>query len=775
MAATSSTITKIISIPDFESENKTHEPFLNDSNKFYLNIKTVAYLKTLKPIFGFNGVGDIVYYRTYSRMIGDKQEQWADTIIRVINGLFHIRKDHYIKNKLKWKEDYWQKFASKMAIDMFQMKYLPPGRGLWAMGTDFVSKSGSTALFNCAFISTKNLLTAVRWTMDMLMHGCGVGFDTVWKGGACAPDKDDTQEYIIPDSREGWCDSVYVLLNAYIKDKKGRINKFPKFDYSRIRVEGLRIKGFGGISSGPAPLEKLHKRIIKYFDKYCEGKASETRVILDLINSIGACVIAGNVRRSAEIALGNVQDTEFMDIKNYDKNPERKKIGWASNNSVQLWKSADFDLLPNIIERCKIKGEPGILNMINIRKYARYGKESPDEAIGINPCGEIPLESAELCNLSELLPTRCVHDSIKYYDPAHKDYDPNITCVDLSTDSIIDMDEGDNKRDNRGDREERGDINNNKKDNNNGDNKDNKNIRGENNKGDKAPIKENADTHSKFDIKGFYKACKYATFYSSTVSLLPTHSPKSNKVIARNRRIGVSMSGITDLSENIKNTCLVRLFSSAYKRIKAYNIKLARQAGIPPSIRVTTVKPSGTISAMVGVSSGMHYPPFTHCIRRIRVSGISKIAKVLIDSKIPHEPDVNDKTTEVFEFPIKYNSKKKAEDVSVFEQFSLLSLLQRKYADNSVSCTITYNKETEVVDLEKALARFIPSIKSVSLLPHSDEGEYPQMPFEGITEEEYNKRAANFPRIDWSTFVGSDGTLDRYCTNESCELIRSSQ
>ena len=119
MAATSSTITKIISIPDFESENKTHEPFLNESNKFYLNIKTVAYLKTLKPIFGFNGVGDIVYYRTYSRMIGDKQEQWADTIIRVINGLFHIRKDHYIRNKLKWKEEYLQKFSSKITINIF--------------------------------------------------------------------------------------------------------------------------------------------------------------------------------------------------------------------------------------------------------------------------------------------------------------------------------------------------------------------------------------------------------------------------------------------------------------------------------------------------------------------------------------------------------------------------------------------------------------------------------------------------------------------------------
>ena len=710
MAATSSYTVIAEGIPpNFNTEKPNVSKFMDESNKFFLNIDTVRYIHKLVPRFGFNGVGETVYYRTYSRFANDTQEVWADTIIRVINGIFHIRKDHYIKNKLEWDEKYWQKYASEMAIYMFQMKFLPPGRGLWAMGTDFVMERGSSALFNCAFCSSEDLLWAAHWTMDFLMHGTGVGFNTDWRGVAVKPDKHNYYLYVVPDSREGWCDSVYALLNAYVADADGIINRFPKFGYGRVRKEGERIKGFGGISSGPAPLQLLHRRIVNYFDAFVDGEITHTRLIADLFNSIGACVVAGNVRRSAEIALGKPDDTEFLNLKNWDLHPERREIMGLSNNSIQLWKSEDFEHIPELVERCKLNGEPGLLNMINIQKFGRYGRPEKDDATGINPCGEIPLESGELCNLAECFPTRCIKDSLQYHDPSHERFDYAITEVPFNSEL--------------------------------------------------------------FDKDDFYKACKYATFYTSTVALLPTHRKRSNRVIARNRRIGVSLSGITDLSYAIGNTKLTRTLRTAYDTIKSANVSLARDAGVPNSVRVTTVKPSGSISILAGVCSGMHFPPFQFCIRRIRVAKNAAVSEILIQSNIPHETDEYNETTWVFEFPIKYNNPHRAPDVSIWEQFSLLAMIQREYADNSVSCTITYNKDKESGELERALAQYIPVIKSVSVLPHTDKGAYPQMPYEGISESEYEKRLAALPKINWTAFTGSDGEMARYCTNDSCEII----
>ncbi|GAH45598.1 unnamed protein product, partial [marine sediment metagenome] len=120
--------------------------FIN--TKFSLSDKTKAALHKLKPQFGFNGFGEAVYYRTYSRKKANgQQESWADTVIRVIQGIMEIRKQHYINNHLEWDDDHWQKYASEMAISMFKMEWLPPGRGLQFCGTDNVRQRGSAFLF----------------------------------------------------------------------------------------------------------------------------------------------------------------------------------------------------------------------------------------------------------------------------------------------------------------------------------------------------------------------------------------------------------------------------------------------------------------------------------------------------------------------------------------------------------------------------------------------------------------------------------------------------
>lgn len=634
-------------------------------------------LRAKKTEFGFSGFGEAVYYRTYSRIKPDgTQEHWADTVIRVTNGVMSVRKNHYTLNHLVWDEEKWHSYAKKLSMSMFDMKWLPPGRGLWIMGTEYIYERGSAALNNCGAVDTSDLSHAADWTMDMLMCGVGVGFNTVWKGkNVSIPDKTGPVSYVIPDSREGWVASVRLLIDSYTKR-----GTWFAFDYSKIRPEGSLIHGFGGTASGPAPLKELHGRIENYLDNYCKGKIDQTRCIADVMNAIGACVVAGNVRRSAEIVLGSVNDKTFLELKDYAKNPERAEIGWMSNNTVVLEKTEDFEKLPIVAKHIRDNGEPGIMNLINVQKYARYGEQSKDRAWLANPCSEIPLESFELCTLSEVFPTRCIKED------------------------------------------------------------------------------------------EFYEALKYATFYASTVALLPTHRPETNTVMVRNRRIGVSLSGIADMIDAHGATELTRRLRKGYKLVRTVNQELAAEAGIPASIRVTTVKPSGSISQLVGVSSGMHFPTFKYAIRRMRVGNASPICNVLKVAGVPYEDDYYSTNTSVFEFPIDQGKTRKANTVSAWEQFSLLAMLQREWSDNMVSCTIYFDPETEGSQIEHMLALFAPIIKSVSMLPHSDTGAYVQMPYEGISKEKYQAYLAEMPSIDWSTFVGSDGMESRFCTNDSCEI-----
>src|SRR5438128_9289077 len=98
--------------------------------RFILN--TSKQILQVKPKFGFNGFGELVFYRTYSRLKKDNShETWAECVIRVVNGVFSIRKDWYIKNHINWDESFWQEYANKFALSMFKMEWLPPGRGFW--------------------------------------------------------------------------------------------------------------------------------------------------------------------------------------------------------------------------------------------------------------------------------------------------------------------------------------------------------------------------------------------------------------------------------------------------------------------------------------------------------------------------------------------------------------------------------------------------------------------------------------------------------------------
>ena len=133
---------------------------------------------------------------------------------------------------------------------------------------------------------------------------------------------------MIPDTREGWVESMRLLLESYFHGTAKMV-----FDYSEIRDAGEPIKGFGGVSSGPEPLEEVHEDIRKVLDKN-SGSPITITTIVDIMNLIGKCVVAGNVRRTAEIVFGDPHNEEYLDLKNYKVNPHREMYGWTSNNSI---------------------------------------------------------------------------------------------------------------------------------------------------------------------------------------------------------------------------------------------------------------------------------------------------------------------------------------------------------------------------------------------------------------------------------------------------------
>lgn len=898
-------------------------------------------LESMTPEFGFNGFGQATYYRTYSRLKEDgSQEQWSDTVIRVVEGVLSIRKDWYKKHGLPVNIKELDDYAERLAVNIFEMKMLPPGRGLFINGTDYMYERGAFSLYNCAFAEVKKLSVDMSWSMDALMSGIGVGYGVfntnayelkvpgtnkvLSTNNDCGTitHKPDTDyiTFIIPDTREGWINSVKLLLESY-EDGTYEV----RFDYSEIRPYGAPIRGFGGTASGFEVLLVAHNRIKSVCGRYINKDIGWARLCADISNSIGACVVAGSTRRSALILLGNITDNEFIGLKDYDNNsdfvnhdakmfrcteyhkstsefqseyweykseisenttvPEwkpnteydgRSALGWMSNNSVRLENKSDFRMMPKISKLIEKNGEPGIVNLVNMQEYGKFGVLDEDPATGTNPClpatakvltcegikdlsevdigdyiwsetgwtkilnkwsngikktykyytsygifygtdnhkivqdgvkievgnanqidvlaGEKPINinkliehalvKFEVTKIDSNDTTTCIRHSnphllrnIQLYLNSFGCISEMYMCYDFGWILEINHDGLEAKYGNIIDsveyitEEEVFDIT--------VDNATHTFWSGGHNVSNcgEIPLEsyELCNLSEVFPTRcntkaEFYGALELASFYSSTVSLLPTHRPETNEVVNRNHRIGVSISGIADWFDAFGAADCIPMMRKGYKIVKRVNTKLAKEAGVSPSIRVTCVKPSGSISQLAGVSSGMHFPTFKYAIRRMRVGDKSNIVDVLKNAGIPWEVDTYSDNTLVFEFPIDQGKTRPAKEVSAWEQFALLSTLQREWADNMVSCTVYFDPKTEASQIEHMLGQYAPTIKSVSMLPHTDAGAYAQMPYEGITKEEYEARKEAIRPINWETFGGSDGMDSKFCNNDTCMI-----
>ena len=360
----------------------------------------------IQPNWGFNGLGYIVYKRTYARVKDNGEtEEWNETVQRCVNGAQKIG------------AQYTQAEAERLFDYIYNLKCNFAGRMLWQLGTSTVDRFGANSLLNCWFASM-NEPKAFLFLFENLMLGGGVGYSIrredvhelpkIRKDVKITHQNTKDADFIVPDSREGWVKLLENVLNAFYGTGKS-------FTYSTILIRGAgeKISGFGGKASGPQILVDGIEKICTIFHSR-EGKKLRSIDVLDICNIIGSIVVAGNVRRSAEIALGDPDDILYLRAKNWNAG---NVPNWRAMSNNTLYVDSYNHLLDEFwrngyeinAETGFANGEPyGFFNLPLSQKYGRtkdglmkdsslYPTDS-DNVVGTNPCGEISLSNYECCN-----------------------------------------------------------------------------------------------------------------------------------------------------------------------------------------------------------------------------------------------------------------------------------------------------------------------------------------------------------------------------------------
>lgn len=619
-------------------------------------------------------VGYVTYKRTYARcMPNGLLEEWYQTLERGVNGLT------YINTPLTRDE------AERLYDYMFNLKCTVSGRGLWQLGTKVIDRLGGDSLQNCWAV-TMNSLEAFSFVFNELMLGGGVGCNIqpayVYELPTVSYSVDLKRvssfdcNYIVPDNREGWINLLDRVMRSALHTGEPVI-----FNTTCVRGKGAKIKTFGGVASGPEDLTNGIFKINEILKTRLNKKLRPVDV-LDICDIIGEVVVSGNVRRSALIAMGEIDDQQFVNAKNWhvQQIPSHRSM---SNNSVIC---NNIKILPEEFWDCYSKDHEtvGFVNLDLLRCAGRIidGYTCVDHRIiGVNPCGEIGLEAYEPCNLAEIfLPM--VKDEAELADIA----------------ALL--------------------------------------VR-----------------------------------VTKTITTLPYLHPKTTEVIERNRRIGVGISGIFQAPQFAKASVLNRL----YRHIVSADATVSAEMGIPRAIKHTTVKPSGTVALLPGVFPGAHYAKSPYMIRRIRYASNSPFLVALREAGYHIEPEKcldgsSNLNTMVVDFPISYSPKLRFEDTATaVEQLDNLLFLQRHWADNSVSITVTY-EPSELPDIRSWLGEnYTDNIKSVSFLQRSHGFE--QAPFESITKGQYEAMLSGTKPVNHIKIEGEVDDVDESeCKTGACPI-----
>ena len=632
----------------------------------------LPYTKKQAP-WGFGGLGEVVYMRTYSRKIenSERNETWVETLSRVINGAVEIG------------VLFTQEEAESLFDHMFNLRCSVAGRSLWQLGTPLVQKFSGTSLNNCFFTNIEKI-EDFELLFDYLMLGGGVGFSVerskihdlpkVKQVSYIKSERSNDADFIIPDSRQGWRELLHKVLESYFVTGKS-------FTYSTILIRefGAPVKTFGGTASGPGALVDGITDICNILNQRV-GKKLRSIDVLDICNIIGRVVVSGSSRRSAQIAIGDPDDVLFLRAKNWSSGDVP---GWRANSNNSIYADSYDEIMSELWKGYDGSGEPyGLVNRKLARNYGRLGEKSPDPTIdGFNPCAEIALADGESCNLATI-------------------FLPNVES-----------------------------------------------------------------------IEQFKEISRLLYMIQKQVTRLSYPYEKTNTIVHKNARLGQSITGILQCSEE-----KINWLSEVYSYLKDYDKKYSKEKNWNNSIRLTTVQPSGTLSLLAGVTPGIHPAFAQYYIRRVRFSSVDPLValcrkkgyKVVWDVGIDGRED---HTKYVVEFPCESpEGSVLAKNMTAIDQLEWVKKMQTIWADNAVSVTVYYKKE-ELPDIKQWLSKnYNNGIKSVSFLLHVEHN-FLLPPYEEITKDEYSKILS---KLDFSVEIqqtpsGSMLELDD-CSTGACPI-----
>lgn len=622
-----------------------------------------------QPNWGFGDLSYITYKRSYARDIKDENrtEEFYETLQRAINGAQELG------------ADYTKEEAERLFEYMWNFKCSFAGRMLKQLGTDTVRKFGMNSLLNCWYVSIDSI-DSFLFLFENLMLGGGVGFSVkrehiyelprIKRNVNISLKNEKDADFIVPDSREGWVKLLKNVLTSYFITGES-------FNYSTILIRGYGepIQTFGGTASGPKILVDGIQDICRVF-KEREGKKIRSIDVLDICNIIGKIVVSGNVRRSAEIAIGDADDVLFINAKRWDNGliPNWRAM---SNNTIEIDDVEKLDEIPSFWHAFEGKGEPlGLFNLRLSRLVGRLGEKKRDNCEGLNPCTEATLYDKECCNLSEVF-----LNAIK-------------------------------------------------------------------------------------NIKEFIDCCKLLYKTQKTVCNGKYLHKATENIVHKNNRIIIGITGICQSSEE-----QLGWLDSCYKEIKEFDKEYSKLKGWNESIKLTGIKPSGTLSLLSGSTPGIH-PGFSeYYYRTVRVATANPLVQYCKDRgyKIEYERDYEGNVnydTMVIYFPINLKNAIYVKDMSAIQQLELVKKLQTTWVDNAISVTVYYKKE-EIAEIKQwLLDNYKDSIKTVSFSLHSEHG-YDQAVYQEITKEEYEESVGKLKDVKYIDEIILDKNIQE-CDDGSC-------
>jgi len=627
----------------------------------------------------FGEIGYIVMKRTYARRLKEddpnsKTEEFYQIVERELDAC-----------KKQLRVGFTPEEELQYAKYRLSLKFSTAGRFMWQLGTKTVDSLGLPSLQNCSFVTINQPIRPFTWAFEMLMLGSGVGFNIQKENVYQLPklknkvkvERKDTNDadFIVPDSREGWVKLLGKLLKTHFYGGEG-------FTFSTVcvRGKGAPIKGFGGTASGPEELCWGIMEINKILNTRSNKKLRPIDC-LDIMNIIGYIVVSGNVRRSAQIAIGDYDDVEFLKAKRWDLGAIPN---WRAMSNNSIYSPKDIDDLPKEFWDTYEQGEPyGLINLELSKTVGRTGETKyPDmEVEGFNPCAEQSLANFETCCLSEV-------------------YLPNIE----NYEQLLDV------------------------------------------------------------LKYTYRVNKHSLALHCTLK-------ETEDIVHKNMRMGIGMTGILQATETQRGW-----LKDAYTWLRGYDDWYSGEKGFPKSIKLTTVKPSGTLSLLAGVTPGVHpNPAGPYYYRRVRMATNSPLVDLCKKNGYHVEPAIEfdggySKTTMVVTFPCKIGENVPVEaNYTYKEQLDMVRRMQKEWSDNSVSCTVYYKKENLAEIKQYLKDHFSNELKTVSFLLSQGGHGFVQAPYETISKETYEKEIVNVRPIT-SITISEDSFDLLECSTGACPI-----